>query len=185
MTASEAALAALEDVKASEAASDLSLVLNLVVPPALLTLLGFLLFAGAATESVVEQTAARLKSEEGFRAKPYPDLRGVMTIGFGTNIGEGITRREGEYLLRERLGATHETLTKELPWLSAAPERQQSAILDMGYQLGVHGVLEFHHMLASLESGDCPAAKVAALDSDWWRETPQRAERVTVLLCGD
>ena len=51
----------------------------------------------------MEQTLARLKVEEGFRAKPYPDSRGVMTIGYGTNIGEGITRREGEYLLRERV----------------------------------------------------------------------------------
>ena len=151
----------------------------------LVGLIASLLVAGAATEPVVDQTLARLKNEEGFRAKPYHDSRGILTIGYGTNIGGGITRMEAEYLLRERLTATHDSLTKELPWLSAAPERQQSAILDMGYQIGAHGVLEFHHMLAALEAGDCPAAKVAALDSDWWRETPQRAERVTEILCED
>ena len=135
--------------------------------------------------SVVEKTLRRLKNEEGFRAKPYTDSRGVMTIGYGTNIGEGITHMEAEYLLRERLAAMHEGLTKELPWLSCAPQGQQSAILDMGYQLGVHGVPEFQDMLAALEAGDCPAAKVAALDSDWARETPKRAERVTAFLCED
>ena len=51
------------------------------------------------------------------------------------HIGEGITRREGEYLLRERLAGTHEDLTGHLPWLSDAPQAQQLAILDMGYQL--------------------------------------------------
>ena len=46
-------------------------------------------------------------------------------------------------------------------------------------------MLDFHVMLAALEAGDCPAAKVAALDSDWMRETPERAERVTAILCED
>ena len=136
-------------------------------------------------DSVVEQTLARLKPEEGFSAKPYLDSQDILTIGFGTNIGEGITRREAEFLLRERLEATYETLFKELPWLSDAPERQQSAILDMGYQLGPHGVLEFHDMLAALEADDCPTAQAAALDSEWARETPERAERVTDILCED
>ena len=164
---------------------------GVVIPFITLSMLGIsflvvsLIPADMPAESVVEQTLERLKNEEGFRAKPYRDSRGVMTIGYGTNIGEGITRMEAEYLLRERLAVMHEGLTKELPWLSDAPKGQQSAILDMGYQLGVHGVLEFHDMLAALESGDCPAAKVAALDSEWWRETPERAERVTALLCED
>ena len=69
-----------------------------------------------------------------FAPEPYLDSLGVWTIGFGTNIGEGITRREAEFLLRERLAGTYQTLTADLPWLSDAPERQQSAILDLGYQ---------------------------------------------------
>ena len=102
----------------------------------------------------------RLKNEEGFSAKPYHDSRGVLTIGYGTNIGEGITRREGEYLLRERLAGTHDSLNKELPWLSGAPKGQQSAILDMGYQLGVHGVLEFRHMISALKAGNAKLARL-------------------------
>ena len=133
--------------------------------------------------SVVDQTLERLKVEEGFRSRLYKDSRGVVTIGYGTNVGEGITRSEGEYLLRERLTATHDSLTKQLPWLSAAPDGQQSAILDMGYQLGPHGLLGFHVMLSALEAGECEAAKAAALDSAWARETPARAERVTEILC--
>ena len=125
----------------------------------------------------------RIMADEGFRSKPYPDQNGILTIGFGTNIGEGITRREGEFLLRERLAGTYESLTKALPWLSAAPERQQAAILDLGYQIGPHGVLGFHDLLSALEADNCPAAKAAALDSDWARETPQRAKRVTAILC--
>ena len=167
--------------------SDLRVVLMCGLVSGLVGLIASLLIAGDATEpvAVVEQTLDRLKDEEGFRSKPYPDSRGVLTIGFGTNIERGITRDEGEYLLRERLTATHDSLTKALPWLSAAPEGQQSAILDMGYQLGPHGLLGFHNMLSALEADDCPAAKAAALNSDWARETPKRAERVTAILCED
>ena len=133
--------------------------------------------------SPIDETVALLKQEEGFRSKPYRDSRGVLTIGYGTNLAEGISQSEAEYLLRARLAGTYEALTKELPWLPAAPEGQQSAILDMGYQLGVHGVLEFKTMLGSLERGDCQAARRQALESAWARETPARAKRVTERLC--
>ena len=55
----------------------------------------------------------------------------------------------------------------------------------MAYQLGVHGVLEFKEMLASLERGDCQAARRQALESAWARETPARAKRVTERLCSE
>ena len=152
-------------------------------PLAILAVLGGSIWAGYPDASGL--VLDRIMADEGFRAKPYPDSRGVLTIGYGTNIGEGITKREAEFLLRERLAGTYETLTQKLPWLSAAPDVQQSAILDMGYQLGADGLLEFHDMLSALEAGDCPAAKSAALDSDWARETPKRAERVTAILCED
>ena len=79
--------------------------------------------------------------------------------------------------------ATHETLTRELPWLSAAPEGQQSAILDMGYQLGAHGVLEFHDMLAALEADDCPAAKRPRWIRSGRAKRRSGPERVTAILC--
>ena len=67
---------ALEDVKASGIDDD-ELEMGLLDLIAVLALtLGLLaasyLVAGAATESVVEQTLARLKNEEGFRAEAVP-----------------------------------------------------------------------------------------------------------------
>ena len=152
-------------------------------PLAILAVLGGSIWAGFSDAPGL--VLDRIMADEGFRAKPYPDQNGILTIGFGTNIGEGITRREGEFLLRERLAGTYQTLTGDLPWLSGTPEGQQAAILDMGYQIGAHGVLEFHDMLSALEADNCPTAKAAALDSAWARETPQRAKRVTEILCGE
>ena len=52
----------------------------------------------------------------------------------------------------------------------------------MGYQLGCHGVIGFHDMLAALARGDTEAAVKAALDSDWDEETPRRATLVVEAL---
>ena len=54
-----------------------------------------------------------LKQEEGFRSKPYKDSEGVLTIGYGLNLSEGITRAEAEWLLRSRLDHATYTAWKE------------------------------------------------------------------------
>ena len=119
-----------------------------------------------------------LKQEEGFRSHAYDDSRGVLSIGYGTNIGEGITRAEAEYLLRERLMQTWADLRKAWPAISTLPTSVQFAVLDMAYQLGVHGVLGFHKMLAALAGGDYNTAAKEADLSRWAIETPDRARRV-------
>ena len=63
--------------------------------------------AKVAPEPTSAQESASLvdsiKYEEGFRSKPYQDKEGVLTIGYGLNLTNGITRAEAEWLLRSRL----------------------------------------------------------------------------------
>ena len=126
-----------------------------------------------------------IKAEEGFRRHPYTDTRGTLTIGYGTDISEGITRAEAETLLLGRLSSTQAALRRRLEGWSGFPHSTRDALTDMGYQLGPLGVARFTDMLAALRAGDCATAKAAALDSQWARETPQRARRVTDSLCDD
>ena len=157
-----------------------------------------------AMDSVIAAVLVDLQREESFRAKPYPDSRGTTTIGWGTAIGEGITRTEGAYLLRERLVDTRKRLAEAWEPFEGMPAHVQVALLDMGYQLGVEGVVGnprvtasgvcdrpraarpprcgFHDMLAALEREDYAAARAAALDSEWGRETAARARRVADAL---
>ena len=121
---------------------------------------------------------ASLKSEEGFRAHPYRDTRGVLTIGYGTNISQGISRDEGENLLRSRLAEKQAEISILWRPYQNQPSEIRLALLDMAYQLGVHGVLEFRDMLSALECGDYEAAADAAEDSAWDMETPRRVERI-------
>ena len=107
-----------------------------------------------------------IKQEEGFRSKPYKDSEGVLTIGYGLNLSEGITRAEAEWLLRSRLD--HATHCLERSWepYYRQSHQTQEALSDMAYQLGCAGLLEFHLMLSALEKGDCAEAKAQALDSE-------------------
>lgn len=120
---------------------------------------------------------AQVQKDENFNPKPYLDTRGVLTIGYGTAIGNGITRTEAIYLLRERLVDTRKRLAKAWTPFDAMSPHVQAALLNMGYQIGVDGVIKFHDMLAALERGDLVAARAAALDSKWHKETPSRAQR--------
>ena len=131
----------------------------------------------------VDAVLPTIMQEEGFRSHVYTDTQGVLTIGYGTNLSEGITMLEAEALLRIRLTIANDGIHNSLPWLQDQPGRVQAAVLDMSYQLGVEGLLKFRAMIAALEAGNCAAAKAAALDSLWARETPGRASRVADRLC--
>lgn len=49
-------------------------------------------------------------------------------------------------------------LAAALPKWASYPETVQEALFDMGYNLGVGGLLKFHELLASAESGNWEAA---------------------------
>lgn len=126
--------------------------------------------------SLLEQ----IRKDEGFRSKPYRDSRGVWTIGYGTNIGEGITVKEAEWLLKERIDQVQGDIARRWAPLERLPLPVQEALVGMGYQLGVDGMLRFRKMLAALAESppDYDVAILEARDSAWQRETPHRVQRL-------
>ena len=128
--------------------------------------------------SAYDALTSRLAAEEGFRPLPYRDTRGVLTVAYGRSLAVPFTREEGRYLLGSALDRNAEALIRSWPAFEHMPLAVREALLDMAYQLGPRGVLEFHDMIAALTRRDWEAAAVAALDSAWARETPVRAARV-------
>ena len=121
---------------------------------------------------------SRLKVEEGFSAYTYLDTRGITTIGYGTNLSRGITEAEAEGLLRTRLNDKRISLRSLWKPFADQPVSVRAALLDMAYQLGTDGVLEFHDMLYALERKDYEGAAEAAEASNWDLQTPRRVERI-------
>jgi lysozyme len=118
------------------------------------------------------------KEDEGFRAKPYLDSRGYLTIGWGTNIAQGIDHTEATFLLQHRIGLAMRECIRRMPWFGRLDDVRRGVLVRMVYQLGIEGVLRFRRMCAALEAGDYETAATEMLDSKWAREdSPARANR--------
>jgi lysozyme len=132
------------------------------------------------TGGVRELVIAPLMRDEGFRSQPYRDAAGVMTIGYGTNLDEGLTKDEAMFLLESRVDASILDCQRAFTWFAELDKARQGVLVQMRYQLGLGGLLGFRQMLAALEAGDAHAAADAMLDSKWARDdTPERALRLS------
>lgn len=131
--------------------------------------------------------------EEGFRARPYRDTVSVRTVGYGRNLtahpipGRNWTTNpcseaEAEGWLREELQSVISGLKKRKPVIDEIDMVRAAALLNMGYQLGVGGVLEFTQMWDAVEDRAWVRTAKAAKDSRWARQTPNRAKRVCYAL---
>lgn len=130
---------------------------------------------------------AELIRDESEVLHAYQDHLGYWTIGVGRLIdkrrGGGISQAESRVLLTNDIDVRERALDTRLPWWRTLPDGQQRALLNMSFQLGVAGLLDFPRMLAHLHDGRTADAAREALDSKWAREdTPERAARVVALL---
>ena len=122
-----------------------------------------------------------IKRHEGWRSKPYNDTGGILTIGYGFNIAQGITREEGEALLDIRLKKvfTDAILLDEFAYLN---EVRQIVIIDMIYNMGLQGVKKFKKMRKAIKDGDWEKAADEMLDSRWAKQVGERATELAEIM---
>ena len=124
-----------------------------------------------------------IADDEGFRAKPYRCTSGKLSIGHGTNIEDGISRDEALLLMRHRLGRVVAALESRLPFWPKLTNDRRRVLANMGYQLGIGGLMGFRRMLAALERGDYDTAGKEMMDSKWARsDSPARAQRLRKMM---
>ena len=73
-------------------------------------------------------------------------------------------------------------LSKTKPVFLTLSKQRQDALIEMGFQMGVEGLLRFERMWQAIEAGDFETAYSEALDSRWAKQTPKRAIAVAKLL---
>ncbi len=134
----------------------------------------------------LDKMKQELLRDEGFRSAAYRDHLGYLTIGIGRLIdkrrGGGITRDEAAYLLGSDIAKIEAALDARIPWWRGANPRQQRALLNMAFQMGVGGLMKFKRTLAMARRGDWNQAATNALKSRWARQTPTRAKRVAAMM---
>jgi lysozyme len=121
----------------------------------------------------------QIKRDEGLRLTPYKDSVGVLTIGYGTNLDEGIDRGEAEYLLANRLNNKKLELLRALPWVADLDEPRQAVLFNMAYNLGVPGLLKFKNTLAMVRTAQYAQAAANMLQSKWASQVGDRAVRLS------
>lgn len=144
-----------------------------------------------------ETFLAQLKRHEGLRLEAYKDTEGVLTIGWGHNCeaspvdgvkveGDVIRRADADTLLTADLLLISTELDRALPWWRELDEPRQGVILNMGFNLGVSGLLGFRRALGAMKIGDYARAGTEMLDSRWAGQVRGRAAelaRQMVLGC--
>lgn len=119
----------------------------------------------------------QLERDEGNRLKPYTDTIGKLTIGVGRNLTDkGITESEAQQMLADDVAEVQASLAANGFPLSDDP--RYWVLVNMAFNMGVHGLLQFHNTLSLYRTGDFAGCAVAMLDSQWAKQVGDRAERL-------
>ncbi len=125
----------------------------------------------------------QLKIHEGLRLKPYRDTAGKLTIGVGRNLDDvGLREEEAMFLLLHDLEFVKEALDKRLPWWRGLAEPRRHVLLDMGFNLGVDGLLQFTGTLGHLRAGRYAEAAQQMLRSRWAGQVGRRAATLSRMM---
>ena len=125
----------------------------------------------------------QIRLHEGERLKPYRCSAGKLTIGVGRNLDDrGITSEESAMLLDNDIRLLEIELFRALPWASALDDVRQRVLLDMAFNLGLPGLLQFKRTLEAIRTGQYQQAATMMLDSLWARQVGQRAERLSRMM---
>lgn len=151
-----------------------------------------------------ELLKAHLIAEEDKRTHVYRCAANKNTVAVGRNLddvgltldeekhlgctvadilaGKALTEEQCDYLLDNDVDRVVGQLDKSLPWWRSRSDFTRVAMASMAFQMGINGLLKFKRMLAALHAGDYETARREGLDSEWAKQTPERAKRVTDLF---
>jgi lysozyme len=124
-----------------------------------------------------------IKQCEGFRAMPYYDTEGHLTIGFGRNLSShGVSLDEAEHMIDNDIDDCILKLSRNCSWYNNAPENVKIAVLNMCFNLGFTKFLTFHELIDALIERNYTKASQEVLNSKWALEIKERAKDVAVMI---
>ncbi len=136
------------------------------------------------TEALMNRIKAQLVRHEGLRLKPYRCTAGKLTIGIGRNLEDrGISQKEAYAMLERDILDFEQQLLNEIPEVyNKLDEVRQSVLLNMCFNLGIKGLLEFKNTLAFIDAGDWERAANGMLASKWAKQVGRRAIELSEMM---
>lgn len=134
-------------------------------------------------EEFLQKVYAMLERHEGRSAKMYRCPAGYLTVGVGHNLeANPLPESVIDALLREDVAAVIEKLDKSIPWWRALNDVRRAALIDMGFNLGVGGLLGFRKALAFLQQHQYDKAADEFADSKWYTQVGDRGKRIVKMI---
>ena len=138
---------------------------------------------------------------EGVKRSPYLDAKGNVIIGVGHELSITFTQANRIYPIPLNDDEIDALLSNDLKtvekqakgifgeswhWLNGFNTARQAVIMDMLFNLGIGGFLEFHDFIGAVKKHSWHEASKEILDSKAARENPTRYQRnAKVMLTGD
>ena len=138
-------------------------------------------------QKLIEQ----LKRHEGFRARVYKCTAGRNTIGYGYNLDanplaltpfeikefnqSGINENIASWLLLRMIDKCTGELVQNISWFESLDDVRQAVLINMAFNLGITGLMQFKTTLSIVKSGDYAMAAAAMLKSKWATQVKGRA----------
>lgn len=125
-----------------------------------------------------EALIAQLIRHEGLKLAAYHDSLGYLTIGVGrlidARMGGGISADEALMLLNNDLDKCITDLAGRFPWFEGLDAVRQRALVDLRFNLGPSGLLEFSKFLVAMGRGDYATAARELVASRWYHQVGTR-----------
>lgn len=127
--------------------------------------------------------AADLTADEAFRAKPYRDTVGKLSIGIGRNLdANGISRPEADFMLANDIETAANGLLAAYPWVAGLDSVRRRVLVNMSFNMGMPTLSKFNATLDAVKSGDYATAANQMLASKWATQVGARANRLADMM---
>lgn len=130
----------------------------------------------------IEEFTKTVAKHEGLRLDMYQDTVGVPTIGYGHNLLEPISERAALIILEDDIIKTVNELNDRMPWWEDLPEKAQTVVASMVFNMGWPRFSRFKKMLGALEDRDYLRAATEMEDSLWFAQVKSRGVELKELM---
>ena len=131
-----------------------------------------------------------LERDESLRLIAYPDpISGGVpwTIGYGhtgREVYPGLiwTSAQCQAALAADIAAAKNGLYTSIPWYLDLEDVRQDCLVNMAFNLGVHGLLNFTTFLSLMKAGKYAEAALDLRGTPWFKEVGDRAKRIVAQI---
>lgn len=127
-----------------------------------------------------EALIKQIQRHEGLRLFPYRCSAGKLTIGYGRNLDDkGISKSEACAMLSNDIHLCITQTQDNIPFFNNLNDIRQNVLVNMCFNLGIHGLLKFKKFLKALELENYEDASIEMLDSRWAKQVGIRANELS------